>query len=92
MDVVELVWKVVVDKAVEDVVVVVQAMTFRHITTTVTKVKINLVVFLFILPLLSSDITILVSTARFIGPFNLFRMQYFLYFTTCVYFGNVHLV
>ncbi len=76
MDVVELVWKVVVDKAVEVVVAVVQAITFRHITTTVTNVKVNLLVFVFIFLLLLSDIAMLVSTARLITPFTRFGMQY----------------
>jgi hypothetical protein len=75
MDVVELVWKVVVDKAVEVVVAVVQAITFRHITTTVTNVKINLLVFVFIFLLLLSDIAMLVSTARLITPFTRFGMR-----------------
>jgi hypothetical protein len=42
---VAVVWKVVVDKAVEDVVDVVQAATSRHITEIVTNVKANLVKF-----------------------------------------------
>ena len=44
---VAVVWKVVVDKAVEDVVDVVQAATSRHITNTMTKVKTNLIVLFF---------------------------------------------
>jgi hypothetical protein len=44
---VAVVWKVVVDKPVEDVVDVVQAATSRHITNTMTKVKTNLIVLFF---------------------------------------------
>ena len=52
---VAVVWKVVVDKALEDVAAVVQAATSRHITNTVTKVKTNLIVLFFIFQLLPTD-------------------------------------